>query len=62
MAFFSKQPAEPIPDVETKVWACTSDGCSCWMRADYSLQKEPQCPICQSAMNEEIRMLPELKS
>ncbi|MGC4376777.1 cold-shock protein [Fictibacillus sp. Mic-4] len=61
MAFFSKNPTEPIPDVETKVWACTSDECQCWMRVDYSLKDTPDCPLCHSDMKQEIRMLPELK-
>ncbi|MDN4523802.1 cold-shock protein [Fictibacillus fluitans] len=61
MAFFSKNPIEPVPDVETKVWACENEECSCWMRADYSLQETPACPICKSKMTQEIRMLPELK-
>ncbi|MFC0189283.1 cold-inducible protein YdjO-related protein [Fictibacillus iocasae] len=61
MAFFSKQQAEPVPDVETKVWSCSSESCSCWMREDYSLHKTPDCPICKSEMKQEVRMLPELK-
>lgn len=58
MTFFSKRPIEPIPEVETKVWSCTSSECTGWMRESYSFEEQPACPLCQSEMAEEMRILP----
>lgn len=58
MSFYRKQ---EVVEVETDVWACTSDDCQGWMRESYSFEKEPKCPLCQSAMKQETRILPELK-
>ncbi|TLS37416.1 cold-shock protein [Pseudalkalibacillus caeni] len=60
MAFFSKQQPEPIPEVETSVWSCTNDGCSGWMRENFSFEATPACPLCASTMQPEVRMLPEI--
>lgn len=58
---FSRGPKEPIPEVETNVWSCTSNDCQGWMREAFSFQTEPQCPLCESEMKQEVRMLPELQ-
>lgn len=58
---FSRGPKEPLPEVETKVWSCTSEDCQGWMRESYSFDEEPKCPLCKSSMEQEVRMLPELK-
>lgn len=58
---FMRRPAEPVVEEETEVWACTNDECPGWMRKAFSLSHQPQCPLCQSDMKEEIRMLPEIK-
>jgi hypothetical protein len=58
MTFFAKRQAEPIPEIETKVWSCNSTDCSGWMRASYSFKETPTCPLCQSEMTEETRVLP----
>lgn len=60
MAYFNNQ-KEPVNNVETNVWACINDDCQGWMREDYSFDKEPICPICQSQMEKEVRVLPEMK-
>ncbi|WP_377889161.1 cold-shock protein [Alkalihalobacillus sp. R86527] len=61
MAFFSKQQQEPIPEVDTDVWSCSSGDCSGWMRANYSFSDTPSCPLCGGEMASEIRNLPEIK-
>lgn len=61
MTFFSKRQIEPIPEVETKVWSCTSTECSGWMRASYTFEETPLCPLCKSEMTEELRILPEIQ-
>ncbi|WP_072889027.1 cold-shock protein [Ornithinibacillus halophilus] len=58
---FSRGPKEPVPEVETNIWSCASDDCNGWMRESYSFEEEPQCPLCQSGMEREVRVLPELK-
>ena len=58
---FSRGPREPVPEVETTVWACLNDDCQGWMRESYSFKEEPTCPLCQSEMEKEVRVLPELK-
>ncbi|WP_408007345.1 cold-shock protein [Pseudalkalibacillus sp. A8] len=60
MAFFSKNQQEPIPEVETKVWSCTSQNCSGWMREGLTFDSEPACPLCNAPMEPEVRILPEL--
>lgn len=58
---FSRRQDEPIPEVETDVWACQSSECVGWMRDSFSFATEPTCPLCQSEMKKEVRILPELK-
>jgi len=58
---FSRNQKEPLPKVETKVWSCISEQCQGWMRESYSFEKEPTCPLCHSAMKQEVRVLPDLK-
>lgn len=58
---FSRGPKEPVIEVETNVWSCTNNDCQGWMRESFSFEAEPHCPLCQSDMIQEIRMLPELQ-
>jgi hypothetical protein len=55
-----KQQVEEIPLYEMIVWNCDSGQCNGWMRQDYSFSVEPACPLCQSSMSQEVRMLPKL--
>lgn len=57
---FSRGPKEPVPEVETSVWACTSESCQGWMRESFSFDTEPTCPLCSSNMKQETRLLPKL--
>ncbi|MCZ0702133.1 hypothetical protein J2T56_001533 [Natronobacillus azotifigens] len=59
MAYYNNK-REPVEEVETVVWSCNSEECAGWMRADYSFDTEPACPLCQSEMTEETRVLPKL--
>lgn len=59
MSFF-RGSKEPIPEVETNVWACTSKECRGWMRESFSFKTEPSCPLCHSEMEREVRILPEM--
>jgi Cold-inducible protein YdjO len=59
---FSRGPKEPVPEVETNIWACTSEDCNGWMRESFSFKEEPECPLCHSSMTQEVRVLPEVKS
>ncbi|WP_047984485.1 cold-shock protein [Ornithinibacillus californiensis] len=58
---FSRGPKEPVPEVETNVWACTSEECNGWMRESFSFNEVPHCPLCQAEMATEVRVLPEVK-
>ncbi|MDY0405066.1 cold-shock protein [Virgibacillus sp. 179-BFC.A HS] len=58
---FSRGPKEPKPEVETNIWSCVSDDCNGWMRASFSFDEEPTCPLCHSKMTKEVRMLPEIE-
>jgi len=57
---FSRGRREPLPEVETVVWACTNEECNGWMRDSFSFAKEPSCPLCESEMTKETRTLPKL--
>jgi predicted Zn-ribbon and HTH transcriptional regulator len=57
---FNKNRREPVPEVETSIWACTNETCSGFMRDAYSFNEEPKCPLCQSEMVKETRLLPVL--
>jgi len=58
---FARGPKEPVQEVDTKVWSCTGDSCQGWMRESYSFDQDPKCPLCNSVMEKETRVLPELK-
>lgn len=57
---FSRGRKEPLPEVETNIWSCTSEDCQGWMRESFSFNETPKCPLCQSDMKEEVKMLPKL--
>lgn len=57
---FSRGRREPLPEVETTVWACTNEECNGWMRDTFSFDEVPSCPLCESKMNKEVRVLPKL--
>jgi len=59
MSFF-RGSKEPVAEVETSVWACTSEDCKGWMRESFSFDRDPSCPLCQSSMEKEVRVLPEM--
>ncbi|CAM3741459.1 cold-shock protein [Mesobacillus zeae] len=56
MAFGRRLPEE-IVTAETKVWVCTSEDCSCWVRDNFKSSEIPVCPICSSPMEQETRVL-----
>ncbi|WP_434006880.1 cold-shock protein [Paenibacillus konkukensis] len=51
---------EPIQEEQTPVWMCSNEGCSCWMRENFALEETPACPLCQSEMVKNTKMLPAL--
>jgi hypothetical protein len=58
---FSRKPVEPIPEVETKIWSCTNEDCNGWMRDAFSFDETPECPLCKSEMEREVKVLPDLQ-
>lgn len=59
---FRRNRRERVKEVETKVWTCQNDDCDGWMRKAFSFSSLPICPLCDSDMAFELKMLPELKS
>ncbi|WP_067843284.1 cold-shock protein [Amphibacillus sediminis] len=59
MAYYNNR-REPVEEEETRIWTCTNDDCQGWMRAAYSFKKKPSCPLCQSDMHAETKLLPKL--
>lgn len=57
---FARGPKEPVEEVDTKVWVCTGETCQGWMRESYSFETNPECPLCESEMIQEVRSLPKL--
>lgn len=58
--YFAKKTLEPVEEVKTPVWTCSHEDCGCWMREDFSFEENPTCPICQSSMTKNEKMLPSL--
>lgn len=57
---FRKKVEEKVPEEDTAVWTCSSDGCNGWMRDNLRFGSEPVCPLCSSPMYSEVRLLPSL--
>jgi len=60
--YFSKKAAEAVQEEQTDIWQCSTEGCPCWMRANFAFEETPACPICQSSMVKDTRMLPTLSN
>jgi len=60
MAYFPKKDAAAAVQVETPVWKCSDADCVGWMRVEFALEQEPNCPLCGSSMSETTRMLPKI--
>ncbi|SFE42920.1 cold-shock protein [Alteribacillus iranensis] len=59
MAYYNNKKEAP-PEVETSIWSCTNEDCSGWMREDFTFEKQPDCPLCQSSMERETKTLPQI--
>ncbi|WP_404978317.1 cold-inducible protein YdjO-related protein [Bacillus thuringiensis] len=46
--------------VEIAVWECQEENCRGWMRKNFSLEEEPQCPLCKGDMESSERLLQKL--
>jgi hypothetical protein len=57
-----KKLAEDLPQEETKIWACTTEGCKGWMRDNFAFEYTPTCSICHSIMTSSTKMLPILEN
>ncbi|GFR37548.1 hypothetical protein PRECH8_08440 [Insulibacter thermoxylanivorax] len=50
---------EPVPEAVTEIWACTNEDCNGWMRDNFTFAADnPACPLCQSYMVRDERVLP----
>ncbi|MFB5268853.1 cold-inducible protein YdjO-related protein [Paenibacillus enshidis] len=46
--------------VEAVVWNCSEQGCNGWMRQQFTLEKQPECPHCGSSMSLDKKLVPSL--
>ncbi len=57
-----KKLQEEIPEENTKVWTCESEGCNSWMRDNFAFEYVPTCFVCNSPMVSGEKMLPALEN
>lgn len=57
---YRRKTLEEIPEENTEIWSCTTNGCKGWMRDNFAFDHQPSCPLCSSPMTKETRMLPVL--
>lgn len=55
---YRKKPEEEIPQEDTAVWLCTQEGCSGWMRDNFTFDQSPVCWQCNSPMVSSFKLLP----
>ncbi|MEF2247526.1 cold-shock protein [Paenibacillus sp. GXUN7292] len=55
-----KKQLEPVPEENTKVWICETEGCNSWMRDNFSFEQVPSCMHCNATMVSGEKMLPTL--
>lgn len=51
---------EELPEQDTVIWKCTSEGCKGWMRDEFAFEHTPTCSLCSSPMMKTNKMLPQL--
>lgn len=54
---FARRNEEEIVTRETKIWECISDECKGWIRDNFKSSETPRCPLCQSEMKENTKVL-----
>ncbi|MFB5660758.1 cold-shock protein [Alteribacillus sp. HJP-4] len=59
MSYYNNR-KEERPEVETSIWACTNDDCNGWMRENFTFEKKPVCPLCQSELKKDKKTLPQI--
>lgn len=57
-----KRLQEEIPEENTKIWACETEGCNSWMRDNFTFEQVPTCLLCNMPMVSSERMLPALEN
>lgn len=62
MSYYSKNRAEPLPNVDIETWECTKDDCNGWMRKNFSEDDSPSCPFCGSNMETGNRLTNSLQN
>jgi len=54
---FARRNEEEIITKETKIWECISEDCKGWIRDNFKSSENPRCPLCQSEMKENVKVL-----
>ena len=45
---------------EAMVWTCSGEECNGWMRPEYALTEQPDCPHCGSGMQMQNKLVPSM--
>lgn len=59
---FTRRTTEPVPELETPIWSCSSEQCTGWMRTEFTFEEKPNCPLCHTPMVLEKKVLPVIDS
>ncbi|CAG7642873.1 cold-shock protein [Paenibacillus allorhizosphaerae] len=55
---FRKKSAEELPQEDTAIWYCQTEGCKGWMRDNFAFENAPVCWQCHAPMVRGMKMLP----
>jgi hypothetical protein len=56
--YFRRKSLEDLPQEETAIWSCSTEGCNGWIRDNFTFESLPTCHVCHSPMVSDVRMLP----
>lgn len=58
--YFRKRSLEDIPQEDTAIWSCNTEGCTGWIRDNFAFEALPTCHQCMSPMSRSVKMLPSI--
>ncbi len=50
---YNKKPASQYVYADVTVWQCSA--CNCWSRLEFVQSDEPNCPVCNSQMIQQVK-------
>ncbi|MBP3964944.1 MULTISPECIES: cold-shock protein [Paenibacillus] len=57
-----KKIVEDIPEENTAIWSCETEGCKSWMRDNFAFDVAPSCHVHHTPMVKSMKMLPALNN